>query len=689
MKTKNLLLGLALSTLTLQSCNVLDIDPTDTYSESTAYASIKNLDLYVKSFYNVFYSNADINVGANLAMDDGVSDLIKYSWFNVAEGSVNKLFYYDNMMSPDANYRSNWDDMYEQIRRFNEYFYDVHSGFADNLDSDQLAIRTAEVRFMRAFAYQELVLRHGGVILRINEDRVDDHNQRAKARSSEEDCWTFILDEYEKAAQILPEEWTGSEAGRLTKGAAYGMKARAALYAKRWQDAVNAALEVEKLEKKGVYQLLSGTSKDSYMQIFNTVNNKELILPVYFQQKTKQHMFNHFFCPPYDTEKAGLQPGTLGAAATPTDEYASAFDIKVGKDWKSFDWTHLNEYSEGPWGNRDPRFYASILYNGANWTGRQLELYVGGKDGYMDFSTSASQDYVRTSTTGYIFRKFMDEEFPECALLSEWGEPGRSLRGGFHMDFLLHFGPSHYLDLFRVEEPYFSRRGKGDISEFVKTYEENYAATNREGLICIPSGNHDMVRIKETLDDEEIKIAFAFLLSVPGAPFIYYGDEIGMKYLSGIKSVEGGFNRTGSRSPMQWDHSANAGFSSCKPEELYIQIDPDEDRPTAEDALAGKNSLYDEVKKLIAVRKEHQALQNTAPMEFVYVKESAYPLVYKRTGKDETIYIVLNPSGQDVECDAQIPQHAQSVYSNNGEAAYADGKWKVPAASATFLKVEN
>ena len=354
MKTKNLLLGLALSALALQSCNVLDIDPTDTYSESTAYASIKNLDLYVKSFYGVFYSNADINVGANLAMDDGVSDLIKYSWFNVAEGSVNKLFYYDNMMSPDGNYRSNWDGMYEQIRRFNEYFYDVH-------------------------------------------------------RSSEDDCWTFILDEYEKAAQMLPEEWTGSEAGRLTKGAAYGMKARAALYAKRWQDAVNAALEVEKLEKKGVYQLLSGTSKDSYMQIFNTVNNKELILPVYFQQKTKQHMFNHFFCPPYDTEKAGLQPGTLGAAATPTDEYASAFDIKVGQEWKSFDWTHLNEYSEGPWGNRDPRFYASILYNGANWTGRQLELYVGGKDGYMDFSTSASQDYVRTSTTGYIFRKFMDE----------------------------------------------------------------------------------------------------------------------------------------------------------------------------------------------------------------------------------------------------------------------------------------
>lgn len=257
------------------------------------------------------------------------------------------------------------------------------------------------------------------------------------------------------------------------------------------------------------------------------------------------------------------------------------------------------------------------------------------------------------------------------------------------MDFLLHFGPSHYLDLFRAKEPYFSRRGKGDISEFVKIYEENYAATNREGLMCIPSGNHDMIRIKETLDDEEIKIAFAFLLSVPGAPFIYYGDEIGMKYLSGIESVEGGFERTGSRSPMQWNHSANAGFSSCKPEELYIQIDPDKNRPTAQDALEGQNSLYTEVRKLIAVRKEHQALQNTAPMEFVYVKESAYPLVYKRTAKEETVYIVLNPSGQDVECEAEIPENAQVIYSNHDEAFYAEGVWKVPAASATYLAVSN
>ena len=81
-------------------------------------------------------------------------------------------------------------------------------------------------------------------------------------------------------------------------------------------------------------------------------------------------------------------------------------------------------------------------------------------------------------------RKFLDAEFPDAAMVSEWGEPDKSLQGGFHMDFLLHFGPSHYNDLFRCDEPFFSKRGKGDISEFVETYKTNYNKTAQKGLIC-------------------------------------------------------------------------------------------------------------------------------------------------------------------------------------------------------------
>jgi len=48
-------------------------------------------------------------------------------------------------------------------------------------------------------------------------------------------------------------------------------------------------------------------------------------------------------------------------------------------------------------------------------------------------------------------RGFLDNEFPNAVLVSEWGEPDKALEGGFHMDFLLHYGPSHYNDLFRCE----------------------------------------------------------------------------------------------------------------------------------------------------------------------------------------------------------------------------------------------
>lgn len=155
-------------------------------------------------------------------------------------------------------------------------------------------------------------------------------------------------------------------------------------------------------------------------------------------------------------------------------------------------------------------------------------------------------------------REFLNAEFPKAAMVSEWGEPDKSILGGFHMDFLLHFGPSHYNDLFRCEEPFFSSRGKGDVSVFVEKYIENYKKADKKGLICIPSGNHDMDRLARLLHGDELKIAFAFLLSMPGAPFIYYGDEIGMRYVEGLDSVEGGYGRTGSRSPMQWDQGVNA-----------------------------------------------------------------------------------------------------------------------------------
>ncbi len=284
-------------------------------------------------------------------------------------------------------------------------------------------------------------------------------------------------------------------------------------------------------------------------------------------------------------------------------------------------------------------------------------------------------------------RVFLEEEFPDAAMVSEWGEPDKSLQGGFHMDFLLHFGPSHYNDLFRCEEPFFSPHGKGDASAFVEKYLENYEKSQRKGLICIPSGNHDMDRLARSLNVNSRKIAFAFLLSMPGAPFIYYGDEIGMRYVENLISVEGGYGRTGSRSPMQWDDSANAGFSTASAEKLYIPLDAQPDRPTVKAQLADEASLYHEVKKLISIRLAHKALQSKGEITFVYARQNAYPLAYLRSTEEESILVILNPAEREVTFEYAAAIH-DTIYTFGGSITQTQGCITVPPCSAGFYTVK-
>lgn len=283
-------------------------------------------------------------------------------------------------------------------------------------------------------------------------------------------------------------------------------------------------------------------------------------------------------------------------------------------------------------------------------------------------------------------REFLDKEFPEAAMVSEWGEPDKSLQGGFHMDFLLHFGPSHYNDLFRCEEPFFSGRGKGDASAFVKKYIENYEKTDKKGLICIPSGNHDMDRLARSLHGDELKVAFAFLLSMPGAPFIYYGDEIGMRHVENLTSVEGGYNRTGARSPMQWDLTPNAGFSSAAKEKLYIGQDEASDRPTVAQQMACEGSLYREVKRLIEIRQSAAALQSNGGIEFVYAKEKKYPLAYTRSSGDEKILVVINPGREEASFEGEY-EFKEVIYGFGGEIVDNTGKITVPGCSAFYVRL--
>jgi maltose alpha-D-glucosyltransferase/alpha-amylase len=235
--------------------------------------------------------------------------------------------------------------------------------------------------------------------------------------------------------------------------------------------------------------------------------------------------------------------------------------------------------------------------------------------------------------------------FPDMALIAEWGHPEESIAAGFDIDFLLHFGVGGYPDLMLNKNCFFRRSGGVNIRDFLKSYLEQAAKTRGKGLISVPSGNHDIKRPRadgRTLSD--LKVIFTFLLTWPGAPFIYYGDEIGMRYLPGLASKEGGNERTGSRTPMQWGDGPGAGFSTADKERLYLPLDPRRDRPTVARQAGDSGSLLNHVRQLIALRKRSPALQADGALSPLPVENRHRHFAYLRQAKDERFLIVLNPS---------------------------------------------
>ncbi len=99
-----------------------------------------------------------------------------------------------------------------------------------------------------------------------------------------------------------------------------------------------------------------------------------------------------------------------------------------------------------------------------------------------------------------------------------------------------------------------------------------------------------------------MEVASVFLLTMPGVPYIYSGDEIGMAQVEGLVSKAGGYGRTGARTPMQWDNAGkNAGFSSANAGRLSVPVAPREDRrPNVAAQERDEHSLLGAVRRLAA-----------------------------------------------------------------------------------------
>jgi maltose alpha-D-glucosyltransferase/alpha-amylase len=237
--------------------------------------------------------------------------------------------------------------------------------------------------------------------------------------------------------------------------------------------------------------------------------------------------------------------------------------------------------------------------------------------------------------------------YPEMVLIAEWGNPEESIAAGFDIDFLLPFGVGGYTDLMLSDKSFFRRHGGGNIESFVRLYLEQAAKTQGKGLISIPSANHDVKRpCADGRTVKDLKVVFTFLLTWPGVPFIYYGDEIGIRYIPGLASKEGGYGRTGSRTPMQWGDGLNAGFSMAGKDQLYLPLDPRRNRPTVKKQESDPGSLLNHVHKLIALRKSSPALQAEGTLIPLLDENGSRHCAYLRQSGSERFLIVLNPSAE-------------------------------------------
>jgi maltose alpha-D-glucosyltransferase/alpha-amylase len=158
-------------------------------------------------------------------------------------------------------------------------------------------------------------------------------------------------------------------------------------------------------------------------------------------------------------------------------------------------------------------------------------------------------------------------------------------------------------------------------------------------------------------DPERIKLMNSLLLSMPGSPIIYYGDEIGM----GDNFYLG--DRNGVRTPMQWSPDRNAGFSRADPQQLYLPpiMDPiyGYEAVNVEAQTRDRSSLLNWMRRMLAVRKTSQAF-GRGTLRFIRPGNRKV-LVYLRQYAEDTILCVVNlsRSAQPVEID--LTEHKGAI----------------------------
>ncbi|MBP3343865.1 MAG: RagB/SusD family nutrient uptake outer membrane protein [Bacteroidales bacterium] len=336
--------------------------------------------------------------------------------------------------------RSPYLNSYVGIRRANIFLQNVHKTDlliddpSDPTKAKELTYFKGQTYFWRGLLQFWLLRAYGRFVISTVPEDPSDPQSLLRPRNTIDECVAQIVKDCDAAIDSLPTLWDEANWGRVDRTAAQALKSRVLLYyasplyqgnwegwgapknttgdVQRWIDAADAAREA--INDNDFYQLTKVTqfgrpysynksgSYNDVVVLNANMENKEIIFAT--GKTTYYSGRNEFYSLP-----AGVD-GCYGYT-NPTQEMVDEFEVVTGTgaDRKAvpFDWNNP-DHAKDPYANRDPRFYASINYNGKFWgssssKGYYIDTYEGG--------VHRNRLLPNSTKTGYYYCKFLSEKF--------------------------------------------------------------------------------------------------------------------------------------------------------------------------------------------------------------------------------------------------------------------------------------
>ena len=426
---KKIIMMLALGSLSFVnlSCDkdLLDVESTS-LTDQAVWADSNLAEAFVRGLYtgvrladkepghNGGDTPAGFGRGFHWAMWASVSDEAIYSnddaTYLVQRGQLSPSNY--GFMS------TTWGRSFRNIREVNLALSKIDTD-ASPFDAETKNLLIGELHFIRAFRYFELLRGFGEVPLM--GDEVYDLNSNFDGlydRKSKAEVVSYITQELETAIDMLPP----SNGARATDAAAMALKSRVLLYAAsplftdgvddtaKWATAAQAAQDVMNLNRFSLVTNLDADPSENFRKLFVT------------RTMTSEDIFMRFYMPASNSggraipiERMNGPNGSGGWGGNcPMQNLVDDFEMIDGSDIED---PGSGYDPQDPYTNRDPRFYATVVYNGSILRDRAYESFVpNGKD-----SPEGNEPW-NTSPTGYLMRKFIQEDIT----LNDWNNMGAS-----------------------------------------------------------------------------------------------------------------------------------------------------------------------------------------------------------------------------------------------------------------------